>query len=172
MTVAAYTFGFMKEINHIVAYRELDDAGELPARFEQLLATAREALNDAYAPYSDFSVGAAALLENGSIVKGSNQENASSPAGICAERVTLSAVSSAHPGVAIVALAITARPGQFTLSEPVAPCGICRQSLVEYEERFKQPIQIILQGGSGKIYWLPDAISLLPLKFGRNSLKR
>ena len=160
----------MKESQLIVTYKELEHAGELPPALQDLLLKAKEAVGDAYAPYSNFYVGAAALLENGVVVKGSNQENASSPVGICAERVTLSAVSATHPGIAIAALAISAKPRNHALLEPVAPCGICRQTIVEYEERFKKNIQIILQGESGKILWLPSAQSLLPFSFGRDDL--
>lgn len=160
----------MKETQLIVAYKELEHAGELPPVFQELLRKAKEAVGDAYAPYSHFYVGAAALLANGVMVKGSNQENASSPVGICAERVTLSAVSAMYPGIAIEALAISAKPLNHTLNEPVAPCGICRQTILEYEERFKKNIQIILQGESGKILWLQSAQSLLPFSFGRDDL--
>lgn len=153
-------------------FKELDDAAELPATLQSLLLKAKEAIEDAYAPYSSFRVGAAALLENGIVVKGSNQENASSPVGICAERVTLSAASAMYPGIAVVAIAISARPGNHTLTEPVAPCGICRQAIIEYEERFSKPIQLILQGESGKIAWLENTTMLLPLAFRRESLKR
>src|SRR5256885_950322 len=97
------------------------------------MATPRSLLPIFDCAYSEFKVGAAVLLENGEIVSGSNQENASLPAGICAERVTLSAASSLHPNVAIVALAISAKASDSTLMEPVAPCGICRQTILEYE---------------------------------------
>ncbi|MBK9733354.1 MAG: cytidine deaminase [Chitinophagaceae bacterium] len=160
----------MKELDLIVPYKELEDINELPVEFQQLLMKAKEAIDDAYAPYSNFRVGAAALLENGVVVKGSNQENASSPVGICAERVTLSAVSASHPNVAIVAIAISAKPSNYTLTAPVAPCGICRQTIAEYEERFEKNIQIILQGESGKILWINSAKRLLPFSFGRDDL--
>lgn len=160
----------MKEINLITTYKELESANELPLHLQQLLQKAKEAIGDAYAPYSEFNVGAAALLENGAIVKGSNQENASSPVGICAERVTLSAVSSLHPNVAVVAMAISAKPKKHSLNKPVAPCGICRQTILEYEERFQKNIELVLQGESGKIIWLQDAKDLLPLSFGKDDL--
>ena len=160
----------MKEINIINTYKELESITELPQHLQELLQKAKEAIGDAYAPYSNFNVGAAALLENGITVKGSNQENASSPVGICAERVTLSAVSSLYPNVAVVALAISAKPKNHSLNEPVAPCGICRQTILEYEERFQKNIELLLQGESGKIIWMQDAKNLLPLSFGKDDL--
>ncbi len=162
----------MTEKKITATFSELDHASELPVDLQSLLLKAKEAIHDAYAPYSSFRVGAAALLENGTVVKGSNQENASSPAGICAERAMLSAVSALYPGVSIVAIAITAKPGNYILTEPVAPCGICRQSLLEYEERFNKPIQLVLQGESGKIIWFKNTAMLLPLAFSRANLKR
>ncbi|MEO6167285.1 MAG: cytidine deaminase [Chitinophagales bacterium] len=161
----------MKEITLNLTYKELESANELPTALQQLLLKAKEAINDAYAPYSKFCVGAAALLENGIIVKGSNQENASSPVGICAERVTLSAVSAMYPNVPVIAIAISAKPTTYSLAEPVAPCGICRQTISEYEERFKNPIQLVLQGESGKIIWMDAAKHLLPLSFGSDDLR-
>ncbi len=161
----------MKEIKLTIFYKELNSENELPASFQQLLKSAKEAINDSYAPYSNFNVGAAALLENGIIVKGSNQENASSPAGICAEGVTLSAVSAFHPNIPIVALAISAKAKNSELSNPVAPCGLCRQAILEYDYRFQRNIQLILQGSSGKIIWIDDAKKLLPLYFGKDDIK-
>jgi cytidine deaminase len=162
----------MKEISINLNYKELDSISELPEKFQQLLLKAKEAIQDSYAPYSNFKVGAAALLENGAIIKGSNQENASSPVGICAERVTLSAASASYPGIPVVALAITAKTGDYTLNHPVSPCGLCRQTLLEYEERYKKPIQVILQGETGKIYWIESSKELLPLSFGSDDLNK
>ncbi|HUM48425.1 MAG TPA: cytidine deaminase [Chitinophagales bacterium] len=161
----------MKELAITITYKELENINELPVQFQQLLLKAKEAISDSYAPYSNFHVGAAALLENGVLMKGSNQENASSPVGICAERVALSAVSALYPNVPVVALAISVKPKNHSLNEPVAPCGLCRQSILEYEERFHKPIQVIFQGESGKIVWIDSAKSLLPFSFGKDHLK-
>ena len=160
----------MREVKLSVSYSELDSVSELPESLQQLLQAAGEAVEDSYAPYSKFRVGAAALLENGMIVKGSNQENASSPVGICAERVTLSAVSALHPNVAVIAIAITAKAKDHLLDGPVAPCGLCRQTLLEYEERFKKPIELILQGETGIIFRFTSAGDLLPHSFGKDDL--
>src|SRR6185369_15776314 len=99
----------MKEIQHNISYKEFDSISELPEALAKLLAQARGSTGTAYAPYSKFKVGAALLLANGVIMTGSNQENASSPAGICAERVVLSAASAIHPGISVQAIAITAK---------------------------------------------------------------
>jgi cytidine deaminase len=137
----------------------------------QLLEAARQATGHAYAPYSNFRVGAALRLSDGSIITGSNQENASFPAGICAERVALSAVSAVSPGLAVTALALTYINEMGDSSRPISPCGICRQSLAEYEQRFSQPIRVILGGSSGEIFVLEKATNLLPFAFSSQELK-
>ena len=137
----------------------------------QLLEAASVATGDAYAPYSGFRVGAAVRLSNGKIVTGSNQENASFPAGICAERVALSAVSSVAPGIAITDLALTCVNEKGESSRPISPCGICRQSLAEYEQRFGQNIRLILGGSTGEIFILAKATDLLPFAFSSQELK-
>ena len=125
-----------------------------------LLEAARQATENAYAPYSKFRVGAAVRLTNGQIITGSNQENASFPAGLCAERVTLSAASATFPGIAITDLALTYINESGTGNRPISPCGICRQTLAEYEQRFGRSMRLILGGISGEIcrpdfiFWL------------------
>jgi cytidine deaminase len=150
-------YGFEFESYHSIDELEKADA--------DLLRAAQSSINIAYAPYSDFKVGAMALLENGKTVAGSNQENASYPVGICAERVLLSAVSSVYPGVAIKAIAISYHNNKGQSNKPITPCGICRQSLAETENRFQQPIRLILAGETGKIWIIPRASMLLPFGF-------
>ncbi len=162
----------MKETKQTVSFTEFDNAAELPAELRELLQKAKSAVANAYAPYSQFRVGAAVLLENGEVVTGSNQENASSPAGICAERVALSAASSMNPGVGIRSIAISAKADGYEVAEPVAPCGICRQTILEYEYRFGKNIEIVLQGDRGKILRIATVKELLPLNFSRDNLKR
>ncbi len=144
---------------------------ELPKEDAELLSEARKATQIAYAPYSNFQVGAMARLANGKTVAGSNQENASYPVGICAERVLLSAASSLYPGVAINTIAISYQSEQIKSNRPVTPCGICRQTLAEYESRFQQPIRLILAGMEGKIFIIPQAGMLLPLQFSGDDMK-
>ncbi len=155
----------MKTEKHDFLFDVYDDINELEDADRKLLETARLTTGDAYVPYSNFRVGAAAVLENSKIVKGSNQENASYPVGLCAERVLLSGVSSLYPNVAIKTIAISYNNGNGKSDKPVTPCGVCRQTLVEYEERFKQPIRLILAGMEGKIYIIKKASELLPLGF-------
>jgi cytidine deaminase len=136
-----------------------------------LLEAARNATLNAYAPYSKFRVGAAVRLVSGQILTGSNQENASYPAGLCAERVTLSAASACFPGMAVTSLALTYINESGDSNHPISPCGICRQTLSEYEQRFSQAIRLVLGGSSGEIYVINRATDLLPLAFSSQELK-
>lgn len=135
-----------------------------PADVAVLLA-ARQATSKAYAPYSNFRVGAAAFLENGQMLTGSNQENVSYPAGICAKRVLFSAISSTFPGISIESLALSYIGVNGQGDHPISPCGICRQSLQEYEGRQLRPIRLILGGMTGRIYVIDSSANLLPISF-------
>ena len=145
-------------------------ADELSAEDAALVARAKEALVNAYAPYSNFKVGAAVLLSNGDVVTGTNQENASFPVGICAEGTALSAASSLYPDAAVVAIAVTAKSGNQVLNKPVAPCGVCRQRILEYETRYKQDIKVIMIGEEGEVYKVSTVKDLLPLFFSNSDL--
>lgn len=158
-----------KEI--LFTYEEYDSIEDLDINSAALLAKARKVTSTAYAPYSSFNVGAVALLANGETINGSNQENASYPVGICAERVLLSALSSIYPNTAIDTLAISYHNLNGESNRPVSPCGLCRQSLLEFETRFKHPIRIILSGMEGKVQVLANASSLLPMSFNGDDLK-
>ncbi len=136
-----------------------------------LLGKAREVTQHAYAPYSHFKVGAVARLENGQIVSGSNQENASYPVGLCAERVLLAAAASIYPKVPIESIAISYDNNNGASGHPITPCGICRQSLLEYESSFNHPIRLLLGGMEGKVYIIDKAAMLLPLSFTSEDLK-
>ncbi len=144
---------------------EYDTVEELSAEERNLCQKAQEVLSDAYAPYSNFFVGAAVLLENGEIVTGTNQENAAYPSGLCAERVAMFYANSKFPNVPVKAIAVSAATGDMKIiAEAVPPCGSCRQVLMETEIRFNKPIKIIL-AGSKKIAVLENAKSLLPIHF-------
>ncbi len=149
-------------------YPSLDQLSEEDA---WLLNEAREVTKLAYAPYSNFQVGAIARLSNGELVAGSNQENASFPVGLCAERVLLASASSLYPRVPIDTIAISYHNNNGDSSHPISPCGICRQSLLEYESRVDHPIRLILGGMEGKVYIIPKASMLLPLSFTASDLK-
>lgn len=157
-----------KEIR--LEYEQYASARELVASDAALLGKAREATADAYAPYSRFRVGAAARLANGEVITGSNQENASFPAGICAERTLLSAAASRFPGVAIDTLAISYSNDEGSSDRPISPCGICRQSLQEMEQRTGHSIRLVLGGLEGPVIVLPQAGQLLPLAFTADEL--
>ena len=141
----------------------------LPADRE-LLLKAREATLGAYAPYSGFRVGAALLLESGEVVIGSNQENASFPSGLCAERVAVFQKGARFPEGVIEVLAVVALSPGKDLKIPAAPCGNCRQSLLEYEYRQKSAIRILLQADNGSVYECPSVSALLPLGFDQSYL--
>ena len=144
---------------------------ELKSMDANLLAQARAVTQQAYAPYSNFKVGAAALLGDGTIVTGTNQENASYPVGICAERVLLSAVASQFANAGIITMAISYDNLNSESNHPISPCGICRQSLAEYEERTHQHIRIIMSGLKGEVYVIKKANQLLPLTFSLWDMK-
>jgi len=143
---------------------------ELNAEDRQLLTDARNVTDKAYAPYSNFHVGAAAKLENGKIVTGTNQENASYPVGICAERVLLSAISSLYEGIPVETMAVSYQSKKMKSDHPISPCGMCRQALQEFEGRTGRPIRLILAGMEGEIYIINSASQLLPLAFSSEEL--
>ena len=153
---------------NILIYDSID---ELNSDDAFLLSEARSVTQFAYAPYSNFLVGAVAKLSNGETVTGTNQENASYPAGICAERVLLSTAASQYPGVGIDTIAISYNNLKGKSNKPVSPCGICRQSFAEFQQRTKTPIRIILSGMEGQVQVIENAAFLLPLVFGSDDLK-
>jgi cytidine deaminase len=161
----------MNQEKHNFSFDVYDSADELPEQDALLVREARKVTGNAYAPYSNFNVGAIAQLSNGKTVTGTNQENAAYPVGICAERVLLSTAASIFPNIAIDTIAISYDNKNGKSDRPISPCGICRQTLLEFEERVKQPIRLILSGLEGKIYIIQKASQLLPLSFGGEDLK-
>ncbi|MDR2130255.1 MAG: cytidine deaminase [Odoribacteraceae bacterium] len=131
---------------------------------EALLKIARAAVENAYSVYSRFSVGAAILMENGEIVRGSNQENMAYPSGLCAERVALFYACSAYPGVKVKAIAIAARDAAGAWVEALTPCGACRQVMSEVIRRYQADFDVIVAGKKGEIVVVP-ASELLPAPF-------
>ncbi|QWX85726.1 cytidine deaminase [Cellulophaga sp. HaHaR_3_176] len=134
------------------------------------MISAVEARKNAYAPYSNFQVGAAVLLENGEVVIGSNQENAAYPSGLCAERVAIYHASAKYPNVIIKAVAISATSKNYVVDSPAAPCGNCRQSMIEYEQKQKLPIKILLMGEKGEVLKIDSLLDILPLAFNSSFL--
>jgi cytidine deaminase len=138
---------------------------ELTVEERQLVEIAIQSTEHSYAPFSHFHVGAALLLSNGKIIEGCNQENAVLPAGICAERAAIFSAGAQYPEEAVVMLAIAARDTSGRLTqEPVSPCGVCRQVIIETETRFKRKVRILLYGES-KIYVIDGIGDLMPLAF-------
>lgn len=154
-----------KQRNIQIAYEELDHIDELNAVDKNLLLKAREASEKAYAPYSNFFVGAAILLENGAITSGANQENAAYPSGLCAERTAVFWTGANYPNQKILAIAVTAKKGPIGDFVMASPCGACRQSLLEYEIKQKKNIKVILEGNKGKVFILNGIQDLLPIQF-------
>ncbi len=152
-------------------YDLLDNSNQLSKDDQELLEAAKKATQTAYAPYSHFNVGAAARLSSNDIIVSSNQESASFPVGICAERALLNSIGSQYPHQKITTLAISYEPVGKPSNEPLSPCGMCRQSLLDYETRFQAPIKIIMAGKSGKVMVVNTASHLLPFGFDGAILK-
>ncbi len=148
-------------LNSEVCFGQLD---EFSSEDQELIRVAIEATDNSYAKYSNFKVGAAIRLSNGMIIKGANQENASFPAGLCAERTAIFAAQAQYPDLAITALAVAARNNTGILGKPVTPCGICRQVIQEIESRYSVPVRILLYGTEG-VYAIDGIDKLLPLSF-------
>ena len=142
---------------------------ELNPTQEALIDKAKEQVGKAYAPYSNFHVGAAVELENGEIFAGSNQENSAYPSGLCAERVAMFYANAQFPDVAVKTIAIAAFTNGNFLPEPITPCGSCRQVLLESEMRFEKNITVLLYG-TNNIFQLENIRQLLPLCFEKSSL--
>lgn len=143
---------------------------DLPDAIQELMQHAKKAIDRSYAPYSNFHVGAAILLENGKIVTGNNQENAAYPSGMCAERVAIWSASSQYPNVGIIRIALTVKSSHKQVDKPVAPCGACRQTLLEYEIKQKKPIAIYFMGEVGKVVQAHSLNDLLPFSFDQSFL--
>ena len=141
----------MKNIKIETELTVFENVQELPDSIQDLMNKAHQARKRAYAPYSNFMVGAALLLDNGEVVEGNNQENASYPSGLCAERVAAFQAGALYPGVPFKAMAICASNDRLELNRPVPPCGACRQSLVEYELQQQRPFEVYFMGASGPI---------------------
>lgn len=155
----------METRNLKISFKVHASASALTDIDNDLVVRARELSATAYAPYSGFRVCAVARMQDDKLVMGTNQENASYPIGICAERVLLAAVSSISPGLPIVTMAITYQSDTVDTTEPIAPCGMCRQALVEFESRFNQPMRLLLTGSSGEVFEFETPADLLPMAF-------
>jgi cytidine deaminase len=160
----------MKEINFNMQLSVFEDLAGLPNDIQALMDEAIKVRKTAYAPYSNFRVGCAILLDNGKIVLGSNQENAAYPSGLCAERVAVFAAGANYPTAKIVSMAITAASDNNPTTAPIPPCGGCRQSIAEYEIRQEQSIEIYFMGAVGEVYKSDSLKNLLPFMFDKKFL--
>jgi cytidine deaminase len=143
---------------------------DLPEQMKTLSAKAHDALSSSYSPYSQFKVAAAVLLANGEIVTGTNQENAAYPAGICAEGTAMSVCASLYPESIPIAIYIIVKSENDNNSSPVAPCGICRQRLLETEYRYKSNLQVWMEGADKMVYKSNSVNNLMPLAFSSDNL--
>ena len=154
-------------MNINISFAQLE---ELPADEQELVRSAMKATDNSNAKYSHFRVGAALLLADGSVVIGANQENAVFPLGLCAERTAIFAAQAQRPDQPMRKLAIAARNDQGFMAQPVSPCGSCRQVMLEMEERYHQPMRVLLYGTAG-VYVVETARDLLPLCFVDESMR-
>jgi cytidine deaminase len=160
----------MNKIKIETTFSVFHKISDLPEKAQYLMQEAIAIRKTAYAPYSNFQVGAAILLENKSIVLGSNQENAAYPSGLCAERVAIFQAGTLYPNIPIEIIAITATSKTNPVTQPIPPCGACRQTIAEYEISQEKPIAIYFMGESGEIYKSDSLKNLLPLLFERKYL--
>jgi len=160
----------MKEINTVSTAFIYEDINELSDIDKNLMKVAVEATKTAYAPYSGFNVGAALLMEDGSIIIGNNQENAAYPSGMCAERVAIWKAGSSFPNKKVKKIAITAVSSNKQLDKPVGPCGACRQTLLEYEINQKEDVEVFFMGEIGNVVKTSSIASLLPFSFDSSYL--
>jgi cytidine deaminase len=152
-------------------YEVYESMFDLPLQDRLLMEAAISARDNAYAPYSGFKVGAAVLLDNEEVVIGNNQENASFPSGLCAERVAVFQAGARFPGIALKAIAISAASDRILVDKPAAPCGNCRQAIAEYEQRQHKGIAILMSGTEGEVFRCRAVADLLPFAFGPDNLE-
>lgn len=160
----------MKTITVTSQLTVYDTITQLPEDIQELMKHAEKAREQAYAPYSKFHVGAALLLDNGEIISGNNQENASYPSGLCAERTAIFYAGAQYPDAKILQMAITASASDRDTDTPIPPCGACRQSISEYEVKQEQPIEIYFMGKVGKVAKSNSLKNLLPFIFDKSAL--
>lgn len=160
----------ISKLTIVTEFEVYNSAKDLDKKDAELLLTAQKMVKTAYAPYSEFQVGAAILMENGKIVTGNNQENAAYPSGLCAERVAIFYAGSQYPNVAVKTIAVAVKSKNVVIKEPLSPCGACRQVIAEYENKTGKPIRIIMSGEKGQIYIAKSIESLLPLMFSKKYL--
>lgn len=156
-----------EKLQIISSFMVYDHEKELTNEEQLLVSKAREASRRAYAPYSNFHVGAAVLLNNNEIISGNNQENSAYPSGLCAERVAIFYAGSIFPNIEIKCISI-----YCDTDRPISPCGACRQALIEYEQKQKTKIKVILCSKNNKVITSESITAFLPLQFDSSFLKK
>ncbi|MCA0153963.1 cytidine deaminase [Winogradskyella vincentii] len=155
----------MKEVKIETTLQLFEDISELPKDIQSLMSSAIEARENAYAPYSNFNVGASILLDNEEVITGNNQENASYPSGLCAERTAIYYAGAKYPNAKILKMALTASSKNKLTDKPIPPCGACRQAIAEYELKQGQAIEIYFMGATGRVAKSDSLSNLLPFIF-------
>jgi len=162
----------MDKIKHESILYTYTHPNELKQEDRTLLLEAKAAVNNSYAPYSKFHVGCAVLLENGIIIRGSNQENIAYPSGLCAERVAIFHAGASFPDVPVKSIAVTVKAENYIVNNPITSCGACLQSMSEFELKFNKSIRIILQGETG-IIWIAEGLrTFMPFMFWVDELRK
>ncbi|GGK65787.1 cytidine deaminase [Rufibacter glacialis] len=159
-----------EQVQLSITYEVVSSIEELTPQERQVFVLAQQATNNAYAPYSNFMVGAALLLSDGSTHQGTNQENAAYPSGLCAERTLLFGVGSNHPDKQIEMMAVTVRRRHEEHFLKACPCGACRQVIAEYQSRQQAPIKLLMQAEDGKVMRMKSIEDLLPFMFTKDQL--
>lgn len=154
-----------KVVSYHSTLETYDSPSDLSEGQQMLISKAQESLNSSYSPYSGFAVGTCILLDDGTLVQGSNQENIAFPSGLCAERVALFSIGANYPDHTIISMAIVAKSEHGAVPDPVTPCGACRQVMIEIEGRQEQPIEVIMAGDSGTIWISKSVENLIPFYF-------
>ena len=154
----------MEEKQIVISFQEYKDISEMPQEDQELCTAAIEAMSKAYAPYSHFHVGAAVRLIDGKIVKGSNQENAAYPSGLCAERTAMFSAGASYPDIPMVSIAVVGGEGGVIARSPATPCGACRQVMAQYQTRGGHDMSVILIGAD-VILKFKKVDDILPLIF-------
>lgn len=160
----------MKEVQITTTLHIFENLNELPNDVVFLMQKAIEVRGKAYAPYSNFNVGAALLLDNGEVITGNNQENASYPSGLCAERTAIYYAGSQYPNAKVLKMAISATSKSKPTLSPIPPCGACRQAISEYEVKQNTPVEIYFMGEAGQIAKSASLANLLPFVFDKSAL--
>ena len=145
---------------------------DLTAIEKELIQRSKDALKDAYAPYSGFLVGSSVLLSDGKIISANNQENVAFPSGLCAERVVLFNAGANYPNLEIDVIAVSAKSNLYEITDVISPCGACRQVMAEYQEKQNKKIKILLHLNNDEVLIFSSVDDLLPLLFTNPNLKK